>query len=99
MNFFDIGFMEILVILFVALLIFGPGKIPGIARSLGKTVNSFKKMSQDVTSQVKKELEAEEKAIKDKSTVITEEKSLKSEEPVKGNSDIKEILDSKKHDR
>lgn len=95
MNFFDMGFMEILVILFVALLIFGPGKIPGIARSFGKTVNSLRKMSQDVTSQVKKELEAEERALNEKPTANMEKTSIKSDNPVTGKYGIDETHDKK----
>ena len=61
MNFLDMGIMEILLILVVALIIWGPGKIPEIARNLGKFMSAMKKMSFDLTTQVKKELEAEEK--------------------------------------
>jgi sec-independent protein translocase protein TatA len=96
MNFFDIGFGEILVILFVALLIFGPGKIPGIARSLGKTVNSIKKMSQDVTTQVKKELEAEEKALNEQSSGIAENKVVKPDIPINEKTGIEETPGNKR---
>jgi sec-independent protein translocase protein TatA len=61
MNFLDMGIMEILLILVVALVIWGPGKIPEIARTLGKFMSAMKKMSFDLTTQVKKELELEEK--------------------------------------
>ncbi|UCC16542.1 MAG: twin-arginine translocase subunit TatB [Dehalococcoidales bacterium] len=61
MNFLDMGIMEILLVLVVALIIWGPGKIPEIARNLGKFMNAMKKMSYDLTTQVKKELELEEK--------------------------------------
>ena len=37
-----IGTTEILVIAVVALVLFGPGKIPEFARQLGRTVNMFK---------------------------------------------------------
>jgi len=61
MNFFDMGIGEILLILVVALIIWGPGKLPEIARMLGKTMNTLRKTSFDLTNQIKKELEAEEK--------------------------------------
>lgn len=38
-----LGTTEIIVIVVVALVLFGPNKIPEFARSLGKAVNSFKK--------------------------------------------------------
>ncbi len=39
----DIGMGEILVILVVGLILFGPNKIPEFARSCGRAVNMFKK--------------------------------------------------------
>lgn len=39
----SIGLPELLVILFIALLLFGPGKLPEVGRSLGKTVHEFRK--------------------------------------------------------
>ncbi len=39
----DIGFPELLLILFVVLLLFGGQKLPEIAKSLGKSIYEFKK--------------------------------------------------------
>ncbi len=39
----DLNFTEILVILVVGLLLFGPNKIPEFARQCGRAVNMFKK--------------------------------------------------------
>jgi len=60
MGFFDMGIAEILLVIVVALIIWGPGKIPEIARTLGKAVGILRKTSLDLTEQIKKELEIEE---------------------------------------
>ncbi len=61
MDFFGMGTGEILLVLVVALLIWGPGRIVEIGRTLGRMMNTLKKASFDLTSQVTKELEGEEK--------------------------------------
>jgi len=61
MDFLDIGGWEILLILIVALIVLGPGKIVEVARTLGKTVRAFRKATTDLTTQISKELEEKEK--------------------------------------
>ena len=57
MGFSGIGIWEILVILIVALLVLGPNRLPGIARTLGKTVRAIKKASADLTANITREVE------------------------------------------
>ena len=57
MDFFGIGTGEILLILILALIILGPGKIPEIARTLGRTIRAIKKASSDLSTTVTRELE------------------------------------------
>lgn len=38
----DIGFPELIVILVIALLIFGPGRVPEMGRSLGRALREFR---------------------------------------------------------
>jgi len=61
MDFFGIGIWEIVLILVVALLLFGPARLEEIGRTLGRVVRSFRKMSSDFTAQITRELEEEEK--------------------------------------
>jgi sec-independent protein translocase protein TatA len=75
MNFFDMGPLEILLILIIALIIFGPGKIPEIGRTLGRTVNAIRKASFDLTKQIKQELEVDEKDQPSPSSVTTDDKT------------------------
>ena len=43
MDMFDIGFPEMLLVLGIALIVFGPGKLPTLGKSLGEAIRGFKK--------------------------------------------------------
>ncbi|MCA9541301.1 MAG: twin-arginine translocase TatA/TatE family subunit, partial [Myxococcales bacterium] len=45
---FGIGFSEVLIILVVLLLVVGPGKLPDIARTLGKGVRAARRAGQEL---------------------------------------------------
>ena len=59
MDFFGIGFGELILILLVALIIWGPRRIPEIARTLGRMVHALKKASSDMTTEITREIEEE----------------------------------------
>ena len=48
---FNIGWTEVILVLGVGLLIFGPKKIPELGSALGKTLRDFKSEMSDDTSQ------------------------------------------------
>ncbi len=50
----NLGMTEILIILVIALLLFGPKKLPELGRSLGQSIREFKKGA----SEIREELEA-----------------------------------------
>lgn len=64
MNIFGIGLPEMAVIMVLALLIFGPKKLPEIGRSLGKAMRSFQDASREFENEFKREAEQLEQAVK-----------------------------------
>lgn len=63
MNFFGIGLPEMVLILVVALLVFGPKKLPEIGRSVGKAIRSFQDASKEFEAEFKREAEQIEKTV------------------------------------
>ncbi|MFN8627328.1 MAG: twin-arginine translocase TatA/TatE family subunit [Candidatus Binatia bacterium] len=51
---FGLGVPELIVILVIALVIFGPGKLPEIGSALGKGIRDFKKSFEGVEEDIKK---------------------------------------------
>jgi sec-independent protein translocase protein TatA len=62
---FGIGLPELLIILVVALIVFGPKKLPDLAKSLGKGMAEFKKVTDEFKSTVESDLSSIEHEIKD----------------------------------
>ncbi len=53
---FDIGFQELLIIFVVALLVFGPKKLPELAKTMGKWVAEIKKGVHIAKTQIEQEI-------------------------------------------
>jgi sec-independent protein translocase protein TatA len=53
--FFDISGGELMLILFVAFLVFGPSRIPEIARKIGKGMNEIRRASDEIKREINKE--------------------------------------------
>jgi sec-independent protein translocase protein TatA len=52
---FNIGMPELMVVFIVALLVFGPKRLPEIGRQLGKAMRSFKQASMDLKDALEQE--------------------------------------------
>jgi sec-independent protein translocase protein TatA len=62
-NIFGIGLPEMALIMVLALLVFGPKKLPEIGRSLGKTIRGFQEASKEFETEFKKEADRIEKVV------------------------------------
>jgi TatA/E family protein of Tat protein translocase len=67
---FNIGLPELLIILAIALIVFGPNKLPELAKAFGRAMREFKK----ATEEVKESFEAETKDLEELKSTLTEEK-------------------------
>jgi sec-independent protein translocase protein TatA len=56
----SIGMPELIIILVIALIIFGPRKLPELGRSLGRSINEFKKASNELRSTLEEEIQVED---------------------------------------
>ncbi len=64
MNIFGVGLPEVTVILILALLIFGPKKLPELGKQLGKTLKSLKKASNEFQNQIDQVMNEEDESPK-----------------------------------
>ena len=69
----SVGMPELLIILVIALIIFGPRKLPELGRSLGKSLGEFKRASNELRNTLEEEVRIEEQ--KDQRTKMEAEQN------------------------
>ena len=63
-----IGMGELLLIFGIVLIVFGPSKLPSLAKSMGQAIAEFKKGANEITKEMDKMAEEVETATEDKTT-------------------------------
>jgi TatA/E family protein of Tat protein translocase len=72
-----IGMPELIVIMVIALIIFGPRKLPELGRSLGRSLNEFKRASNELKHTLDEEIRVEEQRTADQErTPVTDEAGI-----------------------
>jgi len=62
----NIGLPELMIIMVLALLVFGPKKLPEIGRTIGKAVREFKKSTDEIKDKFEEQIRVDEfKSLKD----------------------------------
>ena len=82
----NIGMPEMMIIMVVALLVFGPKKLPEIGRSVGKALREFKKSTEEIKDRFEEQIRVDDfksiqedikKDLKDIKDVTTDEEGKK----------------------
>ena len=79
MNVFGIGLPEMALIMVIALLVFGPKKLPEIGRSMGKALRGFQDASKEFESEFKREAQNIEESVKMQARLEEEKTTAKVE--------------------
>ena len=56
----SVGIPELIIILTIALIVFGPRKLPELGRSLGRSLNEFKRASNELKNTLEDEIRTED---------------------------------------
>src|SRR5882672_3567206 len=67
----SLGMPELIVIFVIALIIFGPRKLPELGKSLGKSIAEFKRASNELKSTLEEEIRIEEQKTKQEEAAKT----------------------------
>ncbi|MEO5896152.1 MAG: TatA/E family twin arginine-targeting protein translocase [Vicinamibacterales bacterium] len=88
----SIGMPELLIIMVIALIIFGPRKLPELGRSLGRSLNEFKRASNELKHTLDEEIRFEDQR-------STERQRPPAETPVSGSMHVDESVPRRSSDQ
>ena len=78
----SLGIPELILIFVVALIVFGPKRLPEIGRTLGKAMGEFKKATDDFKNTIEREVQVEELKQLAHTTIIPVHESISRSAPV-----------------
>lgn len=71
---FGLGPAEVILVLVIALIVFGPGRLPEIGQAVGKSIREFRTASSEITQELSREIEATEHAARGDTVSAKQEK-------------------------
>jgi TatA/E family protein of Tat protein translocase len=78
----SLGIPELLMIFIVALIVFGPKRLPEIGKTLGKAMSEFKKATDDFKNTIEREVQVEELKQLASTTILPVQESISRSAPV-----------------
>jgi sec-independent protein translocase protein TatA len=76
-----IGMPELIIIMVIALIVFGPRKLPELGRSLGRSIGEFKRASNELRSTLDEEIRVEEQRNAERQRTAEKAATPQAEEP------------------
>ena len=70
MDFFGIGLPEMLLIMTLALIVFGPGKLPELGRALGRTLGELRRATRELTGELQGSLQEAGEQVQQQMNVV-----------------------------
>jgi TatA/E family protein of Tat protein translocase len=78
----SLGIPELIMIFIVALIVFGPKRLPEIGKTLGKAMGEFKKATDDFKNTIEREVQVEELKQLASTTIVPVQESISRSAPV-----------------
>lgn len=78
---FGLGVPELVIILVIALIIFGPKKLPEVGKALGKSIREFKQSADGIKKDMETSVGLDEKSKDELKTAITVDEEPKEKSP------------------